>query len=226
MTALVWDETSKKIYETGTSNGALFVMGQGGTYENGVAWNGLISVKQSPDGADTTDIYANNHKYVSMTAAENFKGSISAYTYPDEFMACDGSKELAPGVYAGQQTRKPFALVYSTIVGNDTEGIDFGEKLHFIYNAKVAPASREYSTINDSPEAIEFSWEFTTTPTGVSNDLEAQGVKQTSYICVDCTKLKPETVKKIKDSVYGGADSEPTMPTIDELLALAKESEI
>lgn len=223
MAAIKWDESSKRYYETGTSHGVLFPLAADGKYEKGVAWNGLISVKQAPDGAESKPIYANNSKYISMTSAENFKGSISAYTYPEEFSACDGSKEVSTGVFVGQQSRKPFGLVYSTIVGNDTEGIDYGEKIHFIYEAKVAPSSRDYSTINEDPEAIEFSWEFSTTPTEVSEILQEQGIKKTSYVCIDCTKLKPETVKKIKEIIYGGT-GEPKMPTIDELLTAAKES--
>lgn len=223
MAAIKWDESSKRYYETGTSHGVLFPLAADGKYEKGVAWNGLISVKQAPDGAESKPIYANNSKYISMTSAENFKGTISAYTYPEEFSACDGSKEVSTGVFVGQQSRKPFGLVYSTIVGNDTEGIDYGEKIHFIYEAKVAPSSRDYSTINEDPEAIEFSWEFSTTPTEVSETLQEQGIKKTSYVCIDCTKLKPETVKKIKEIIYGGT-GEPKMPTIDELLTAAKES--
>lgn len=224
MAAIKWDESSKRYYETGTSHGVLFPLGVGGNYEAGVPWNGLISVKQAPDGAESKPIYANNNKYISMTSAENFKGSISAYTYPDEFAACDGSKEVSTGVYVGQQSRKPFGLVYSTIIGNDTEGIDYGEKMHFIYDAKVAPSSRDYSTINDDPDAIEFSWEFSTTPAEVSNELQEQGIKKTAYVCIDCSKLKDETVKRIKEIVYGGTD-DPKMPTIDELLTAAKETD-
>lgn len=223
MARIKWDESSKRYYETGTSNGVLFPLAAGGDYAVGVPWNGLISVKQAPDGAEAKPIYANNNKYISMTSSENFKGSISAYTYPDEFAACDGSKEVSKGVYVGQQSRQPFGLVYSTIIGNDTEGIDYGEKMHFIYEAKVAPSSRDYSTINEDPEAIEFSWEFSTTPAEVSDELQAKGIKKTAYICIDCSKLKPATVKKIKDTVYGGT-GKPKMPTIDELLSLAKET--
>ncbi|CRH84896.1 Uncharacterised protein [Chlamydia trachomatis] len=219
MAAIKWDESSKRYYETGTSHGVLFPLGADGKYEKGVPWNGLISVKQSPDGAESKPIYANNNKYISMTSAENFKGSISAYTYPEEFAACDGSKALVPGIYLGQQSRKPFGLVYSTIVGNDTEGIDYGEKMHFIYEAKVAPSSRDYSTVNEDPEAIEFSWEFSTTPAEVSENLQHRGFKKTAYVCIDCTKLKSEDVKKIKDSVYGET-GEPKMPSIDELLKI------
>lgn len=224
MAAIKWDESSKRYYETGTSHGVLFTLGPDGNgYMVGSPWNGLISVKQSPDGAESKPIYANNNKYISMTSAENFKGTISAYTYPEEFSACDGSKEIAKGIYAGQQTRKPFCLVYSTIVGNDTEGIDYGEKMHFIYNAKVAPSSRDYSTINEDPEAIEFSWEFSTTPAEVPEKLQAKGIKKTAYICVDCTKLDPQQVKNLKGLVYGEGGA-PAMPDIEELVSFGVAS--
>lgn len=219
MAMLKWDETGKRLYENGTSHGVLYPVDAKGGYGTGVAWNGLISVKQAPDGAEESPIYANNHKYVSMTSAENFKGTIDAYTYPDEFMECDGSKEISAGVYAGQQTRKPFGLVYSTNVGNDTVGDDYGEKIHLIYQAKVAPSSRDYETINDDPNAITFSWEFSTVPEAVGDDLEAKGIKPTAYICVDTTKASKEAVKKLKDKLYGG-EGEPQLPKIEEVLSI------
>ena len=157
MSKLVWDAVGERLYETGTSNGVLFVQDAKGGYPVGVAWNGLISAKQSPDGAEPNDIYADNMKYLSLTSAENFKGSIEAYTYPEEFAQCDGSAAAAPGVYLGQQPRKPFALVYSTIVGNDTEYEAHGEKLHIIYNAKASPSERSYETVGDTPNALTFS---------------------------------------------------------------------
>lgn len=208
-----WDQASEHYYETGTSKGVLFP--NGGT---GVAWNGLTSVKQSPDGAEPNDFYADNIKYISIESAENFKGSIEAYTYPDEFSECDGSKQFAAGVTVGQQGRKPFGLVYSTVVGNDTQGVDYGEKIHIIYNAKVSPSERAYQTINDSPEPINMSWSFSTTPV-VSN---LDGVKPTSYICVELHKLGGDLQKKLTDKLYGTADTEPTLPPLDELLTLLK----
>lgn len=222
MARLIWDALGERLYETGTSHGVLFPIDAKGVYENGVAWNGLVSVKQSPDGAEESPIYANDHKYLSITSAENFKGSIEAFTYPDEFMACDGSKELNPGVYAGQQTRKPFGLVYSTIIGNDTEGNDHGEKIHVIYNSKVAPSSRDYSTVNEQTEPLNFSWEFSTTPADVSEKLRELGIKPTAYIGIDCTKLTPEQVKALKDTIYGTEAEEAKMPTIDELIELTR----
>ena len=216
---LKWDETGKRLYENGTSHGVLYPMEADGNYGVGVAWNGLTAVKQSPDGAEESPIYANNHKYISMTSAENFKGSIEAYTYPDEFMACDGSKELSTGVYAGQQARKSFGLTYATNIGNDTEGDDFGEKIHIIYQAKVTPSSRDYETINDDPNAITFSWEFSTVPESISADLESKGIKPTAYICVDTTKASEAGVKALKEVLYGGTE-EPKLPSIDEILGL------
>lgn len=220
MTVLKWDEIGKRLYENGTSHGVLYTLNDEGKYNNGVAWNGLTSVKQSPDGAEETAIYANDHKYLSMLSAENFKGTIEAYTYPDEFMECDGSKELTKGVYAGQQTRKPFGLVYSTIIGNDVKGEAYGEKIHVIYQAKVSPSSREYETINDEPDALTFSWEFSATPSDVGSELDAKGVRPTSYLAIDTTKLEEATVKKIKDKLYGTELEEAALPTIEEFVEL------
>ena len=160
MVKLQWDQVGQRLYETGTSKGVLFVQNDSGAYGTGVAWNGLQSVKKANDGAEATPLYADNMKYIELMSAENLKGSIDAYTYPEEFEACDGSAAVNPGVYVGQQTRKPFGLVYSTIVGNDTKGNRYGEKLHIIYNAKVSPTERAYETVNEDPTALTFSWEF------------------------------------------------------------------
>lgn len=210
-----WDQEGKHYYETGTAKGVLFPNGGAG-----VAWNGLTSVKQSPDGAEPNDFYADNIKYISIESAENFKGSIEAYTYPDEFAECDGSKQFAAGVTVGQQGRKPFGLVYSTIVGNDTDGVDYGEKLHIIYNAKVSPSERAYQTVNDSPEPINMSWSFSTTP--VVSQLE--GVKPTSYICVELHKLGDDKRKALLDTIYGTADKAAALPKLDELLGMLKDA--
>ena len=166
MPRLTWDAVGERLYETGTKKGVVFVQNDAGVFGAGVAWNGLTSVKQSPDGAEETPIYADDIKYLSLSSAENFKGTIEAYTYPEEFAACDGSAEVVAlsGVYAGQQERKTFAMVYSTVVGNDVQGNDYGEKLHIVYNAKVSPSERAYETINDTPAALTFSWGFTTIP--------------------------------------------------------------
>lgn len=220
MATLKWDETGKRLYENGTSHGVLYLMEDTGEYGKGVAWNGLISVKQAPDGAEETAVYANNHKYVSMTSAENFKGTIDAFTYPDEFMACDGSKPLAEGVYAGQQSRRAFGLTYSTILGNDVQGNDYGEKIHIIYQSKVAPSSRDYETINDDPNALTFSWEFSTTPEGISQELEEKGIKPTAYLCIDTTKAPESGVKALKEALYGSANAEAKLPRIEEVIKL------
>ena len=222
---LKWDQIGEKLYELGTSHGVLYRLGTKGEPENGVAWNGLVAVKQAPDGAEAKPIYANDHKYIEMTSAENFKGTIEAFTYPEEFKICDGSKELMPGVYAGQQNRIPFHLAYSTRIGNDTEGETFAEKIHLIYNAKVAPSARDYTTINEDPEAITFSWEFTTTPMEIAQELVERGFKNTAYIEIDGSLLAPAQMKAIKDILYGTADVPARMPKVDELAGILATGE-
>lgn len=214
---LKWDQIGEKLYELGTSHGVLYRVGTTGESEAGVAWNGLIAVKQAPDGAEAKPIYANNRKYVEMASAENFKGTIEAFTYPEEFKTCDGSKEIIPGVYAGQQNRVPFHMAYSTKIGNDTEGETFAEKIHLIYNAKVAPSARDYTTINEDPEAITFSWSFSTSPMEVAQELVDRGFKGTAYIEIDGSLLAPAQMKAIKDILYGAKDTPARMPKIDEL---------
>lgn len=217
MTKLKWDQTGERTYETGTAKGVLFRQDDTGKYEEGVAWNGLIGVSNSNDGAEPTDLYADNIKYLSLTSAENKKGTIEAYTYPEEFESCDGSEAVNPGVYVGQQARTPFALVYSTIVGNDTKGNAYGEKMHFIYNAKVSPSERAYETVNEDPDAITFSWEYTTTPVDLSDiDLDAS-----AGVTVSKTEVGDVIWKKIQDKVYGDdSEGEPTLPSIQELVAM------
>ena len=217
MVKLAWDTVGDKTYETGTSKGVLFVQDPTtGVYGAGVAWNGLMGVTQSPDGAEPTPLYADNIKYLEMTSLENFKGSIEAYTYPDEFAECDGSKEAAPGLFVGQQTRSQFGMAYSTIVGNDTLGEAYGEKIHIIYAAKVGPSERAHKTINDSPEAMTFSWDFSTTP----QQITVAGFKPSAYVCVDSTKIAAAKFKAIQDLLYGTASEESDLPTIDELITL------
>lgn len=217
MVKLAWDQTGERLYETGTKNGALYVQQPTGEYGTGVAWNGLVAVRQSPDGAEETALYADDIKYLSLQSAENFKGTVEAYTYPDEFGECDGSAEVAVGVHVGQQTRKAFALAYVTTVGNDTMGNDFGEKLHVIYNAKVSPSERSYETINESPNAITFSWEFSTTPVTINKE----GIKPSAYLVFDSTKMATGKYQAVKDKLFGSASEEATMPTPDELITLA-----
>ena len=167
MAKLVWDETGKRLYETGVSQGVLYPQ-SGGTYPNGVAWNGLTAVTESPSGAEATPLYADNIKYLNLFSAEEFGATIEAYTYPDEFMACDGSAQIAKGAYIGQQNRKQFGMCYKTLLGNDVNANDHGYKLHIIYGAMASPSEKAYATVNDSPEAITFSWEVTTTPVNVT----------------------------------------------------------
>ena len=217
---LVWDEISEKIYELGTSQGALYVMGPDGAYLPGVAWNGLVSVKQAPEGAEPKTQYANNRKYINMRSAENFKFSIEAFTYPDEFKACDGSKKLADGLHVGQQKRATFGLAYATVVGNDTEGIDYGEKIHIIYGATVAPSSRDYTTINEDPEAIMFTWEGDTTPPGLSTEMQALGIRPTAYAEIDLTEVTPAAATALKEKLYGSSTAPAELPTLDELVTL------
>lgn len=216
MAKLLWDQVGERLYETGTEKGVLYPQAKTGEYEAGVAWNGLIAVRQSPDGADETEIYADNIKYLSLTSQEEFKGSIEAYTYPEEFTQHDGSKELAPGVYVGQQARRPFGLSYLTQIGNDTEYEDYGQKLHLIYGAKVAPSQRDYETINDTPDAITFSWDFTTTP----QQVETEGVRPSAVLTIDSTKVDAEDWKTLLEMVHGTEDQEPELPSIDDVIAL------
>lgn len=218
MVVLKWDEVGQRVYETGTSKGVLFPQTSNGSYGKGVAWNGLQSVKKSNDGAEENALHANNKKYLSLQSAENLKGSIDAYTYPDEFEACDGSAEVNPGVYVGQQNRVPFGLVYATVVGNDTVGNKHGEKLHFIYNAKVSPSSRDYETINEDPDAITFSWEYTTTPV----DLSSVNLEASAGVVIDSRYVDPAKYQALQDIIYGTTELEPRLPSLLEVLTLTE----
>lgn len=203
---LVWDDTGKKLYETGTDRGVLY-LNKGGAYTGGVAWNGLTGVTESPSGAEATALYANNGKYINLYSAEEFGATITAYTYPDEFMECDGSQEIAKGVSVGQQTRTPFGFTYRTLVGNDSDGQNHGYKLHMVYGATASPSEKAYATVNDSPEAIEFSWEVTTTPVNVT------GKQPTALLTIDSTKADPTKLAELENILYGAAptklDAEP-----------------
>lgn len=214
MPALVWDQTGEKLYETGTKKGVLYPMNESGTYPKGVAWNGLTAVTESPSGAEATDLYADDIKYLSLMSAEEFGGTIEAYMYPDEFAECDGSAEPTPGVMIGQQNRKAFGMSYVTTLGNDVKGNDYGYKIHLIYGMKVSPSERGYQTINDSPEAITFSWEFTTIPVNVT------GFKPTACITIDSTKVNPEKLKTLEDKLYGANESEAQLPLPDEVISM------
>lgn len=200
MSKLVWDATGTRNYETGTSKGVLYPQAANGTYPNGVAWNGLTAVSESPSGAENTDLWADNMKYLSIRSAEEFGATITAYTYPEEFEECDGSKSVADGVVVGQQARKPFGFSYQSVMGNDTELDQHGYKIHLIYGATCSPSEKSYATINDSPEAIEFSWEVTTTPVTIT---AVEGLKATSSITIDSTKCDADKLAALEAILYG-----------------------
>ena len=206
MSKIVWDKTGERFYETGVKNGVLYTVDSNGTYSKGVAWNGLTAVTESPSGAEATALYANDIKYLNLISNEEFGATIEAYTYPDEFAECDGSATLAKGVAIGQQTRKTFGLCYRTTLGNDAQGNDYGYKIHIIYGALAAPSEKAYASINDSPEAITFSWEVTTTPVSVDN------FKPTASLVIDSTKADPTKLSQLEEILYGkdGTGSEHT----------------
>ena len=214
MSKLVWDQTGERFYETGVKNGVLYVQGENGTYPKGVAWNGLTAVTESPSGAEATALYADDIKYLNLLSNEEFGATIEAYTYPEEFAQCDGSASLGTGISIGQQARKTFGLCYRTTVGNDTDGGDFGYKIHIIYGCLAAPSEKAYATINDSPEAITFSWEITTTPVNV------EGFKPTASIVIDSTKVTPEKLTAFEKIIYGDAETEARLPLPDEVKTL------
>lgn len=216
MAKLVWDKTGDRLYETGVKNGVLYIP-TAGVYTKGVAWNGLTAVTESPSGAEATALYADDTKYLSLMSTEEFGATIEAYTYPDEFAACDGSAELADGVTIGQQKRSAFGLCYKTTIGNDTDGNDHGYKLHIIYGALAKPSERAYESINDSPEAVTFSWEITTTPVNVT------GAKPTASLVIDSTKADPSKLSALEDILYGKdgePGNEPRLPLPDEIKTL------
>jgi len=219
MSKLVWDQTGERFYETGVNQGVLYIRGEDGEYSNGVAWNGLISVTESPSGGEATPLYADNIKYLNLISTEEFGATIEAYTYPDEFAQCDGSAEIATGVMIGQQNRKVFGLSYKTIFGNDTDGNDYGYKLHIIYGALAAPSEKGYATINESPEAITFSWEVTTTPVSVT------GFKPTASITIDSTKVDADKLAALEVILYGkdAVAGEPGEPAVVARLPLPDE---
>lgn len=218
MAKLEWDKVGEHFYETGLDRGVLYVQSSG-TYPKGVAWNGLTGVTESPSGADATDMYADNQKYLSLRAAETFGATIEAYTYPDEFAACDGSASLAEGVKIGQQTRKTFGFAYRTKLGNDTEGEELGYVLHLVYGATASPSSKSRTTINESPEAVSFSWEISTTPVNVD------GFKPTATIEIDSTKISKTGLAAIEAALYGSENKEAYLPLPDEVKTLAGTAE-
>ena len=224
---LVWDKTGEHYYETGVKNGVLYPMSASGTYPKGVAWNGLTAITESPSGAEATALYADDIKYLNLMSNEEFGATVEAYTYPDEFAECDGSASLTEGVYIGQQARKTFGLCYRTTLGNDSKGNDYGYKLHIIYGAMASPSEKAYSTINDSPDAITFPWEPSTTPVAVAN------FKPTASLTIDSTKVDPQKLATLEEILYGkdgtGEDHstgavDPRLPLPDEIANIMKGS--
>lgn len=214
MPKLVWDAIGEHFYETGVDHGVLYPQDNTGAYPKGVAWNGLTSITESPSGAEATSIYADNTKYLTLTSVEEFGATIEAYTYPKEFELCDGSAEIAAGVIIGQQSRTSFGLSYRTRIGNDVQGDALGYKLHLIYGGKATPSERGYTTVNDSPEAISFSWTLSTTPVTVN------GFKPTASLTIDSTKVDAAKLTALENILYGSENTEPRLPLPDEIITI------
>lgn len=213
---LTWDDAGKRLYETGVKQGVLYPQDDNGAYPKGVAWNGLTAVTESPEGAEPTPLYADDIKYLNLLSTEEFKATVEAYTYPDEFAECDGSGSLVEGVTIGQQDRKTFGLSYRTSIGNDVKGNKYGYKLHIVYGCLAAPSEKAYATVNDSPEAITFSWEVSTTPVNVT------GFKPTASLVLDSVKLGAAKMKAIEDILYGSSTAEARLPLPDEIKSIIK----
>lgn len=214
MAKLEFNAVGERFFETGVKKGVLYVMNDSGTYENGVVWNGLTAVTEKPTGAEPTNLYADDIKYLVLYGAEEFEATIEAYTYPEEFEQCDGSASLATGVNIGQQTRKSFGFCYTTSLGNDTQGQDHGYKIHIIYGCKAKPSEKAYSSINDNPDAITFSWDISTTPVPVT------GMKPTATVVIDSTRVDSGKLQKLEEKLYGTTTTEPTLPSPDEIKTL------
>ena len=218
MSKLTWDVVGTRQYETGTDRGVLFVQDTTGNHLQGVAWSGLTKVTQSPTGGEETALYADNIKYLSLYSAEVFEGTVEAYTYPDEFAECDGSKEAVKGLRVGQQPRKPFSLVYRSFVGNDVIGTAAGYKIHILYNLKASPSERAYETVNETPNAITFSWALTSTPVV----LETNGYEPTSVLEIDSTKAPADKLAQLEKLLFGDADGDSELPTPDAIITMFK----
>lgn len=222
MAKLVWDQVGQKLYETGVAQGVLYTITDG-AYSKGVAWNGLSKVSESPSGAESSPVYADNQQYLNLISAEKYSATIEAYTFPEEFMECDGSKSVAKGVYVGQQTRKTFGFSYKTLIGNDANSTDYGYKIHLVYGAVASPSQKEYGTVSDTPEAISLSWEISTTP------VEVPGSKPSATIVIDSTKTTTEKLAALENILYGtntdGSTTavEPRMPLPSEIITLMAE---
>lgn len=228
---LVWDNTGERLYETGVSKGVLYPIQPGGVYTKGVAWNGLTAVTESPSGAEATGLYADNIKYLNLISAEEFGGTIEAYMAPDEFAECDGSVEVAPGVYAGQQSRKMFGLAYTTIIGNDVDSNDHGYEIHLVYGCMASPSEKGYESVNDSPAALTLSWDFTTTPVNITSVVDGvTKLKPTATLVFKSTKVDAKKMAALEEILYGkdptGADTndgvEPRLPLPDEIISTMK----
>lgn len=213
MAKIVWNDTGKRFFENGVSNGVLYVQDETGAYPAGVPWNGLVSVSESPEGGEPSPFYADNQKYVELMSAEEFKASIEAYTYPKEFEACDGSVELAPGVTISGQGRSKFGICYRTEVGNDIDA-DLGYKLHLVYGCLASPSEKSYETENDSPELITFSWDVSTTPVEVTDN------KPTASLVIDSRDVSAAAMTQLEDALYGTATGDPTLLSPAEVLAI------
>lgn len=216
MARLIWDEVGQRFFETGVKNGVLYVQDNDGSYKNGVVWNGLTAVTESPSGAEETPLYADDVKYLTLRSAEEFGATVEAYTYPEEFEQCDGSATIAEGVTIGQQARRAFGLCYRTSVGNDIQGQNFSYKLHLIYGCTVAPSEKSYSTINDNPEAITFSWELSTVPVPV------EGFNPTASLVIDASKVDEGKMKQLEDALFGADENEAKLLLPNEIMAMLK----
>lgn len=214
MARLVWDKIGERLFETGVDHCVLYPVNQENLYKPGVAWNGITQISETPDGADPNDQYADNIKYFTLRGAEKLNGSIEAFMYPDEWNQCDGNVEVTKGVVIGQQARRQFGLSYRTIIGNDVDGIDYGNKLHLLYGATASPSDRTYETVNENPEPNTLSWDFETTP------VEVTGYKPTSLITIDMNKADPEKLEALLKILYGDEDTEPRLPLPDEVFEI------
>lgn len=216
MARLIWDEVGQRFFETGVKNGVLYVQDNDGSYKNGVVWNGLTAVTESPSGAEETPLYADDVKYLTLRSAEEFGATVEAYTYPEEFEQCDGSASIAAGVTIGQQARRAFGLCYRTSVGNDIQGQNFSYKLHLIYGCTVAPSEKSYSTINDNPEAITFSWELSTVPVPVD------GFSPTASLVIDASKVDEGKMQLLEDALFGDEQNEAKLLLPNEIMEMLK----
>lgn len=216
MARLIWDEVGQRFFETGVKNGVLYVQDNDGSYKNGVVWNGLTAVTESPSGAEETPLYADDVKYLTLRSAEEFGATVEAYTYPEEFEQCDGSATIAEGVTIGQQARRAFGLCYRTSVGNDIQGQNFSYKLHLIYGCTVAPSEKSYSTINDNPEAITFSWELSTVPVPVD------GFSPTASLVIDASKVEEGKMQQLEDALFGDESNEAKLLLPNEIMEMLK----